>query len=233
MFVDVALRTPHYALRTQMNLPNYFLADLPPEATLSPAMIAEACQTLKRNREQYLRPAPRRAWCKLLCEAGGKLAGTGISVPEAGAGKRAGGHGIFPRDAERGAWTIFSSNSPRKIFTRCWRRNWATPNGWTKFAPRRSRKNTRARRWPPRRNFVVHIAAGNIPNPALMSIVLGLLTRSAQFVKCASGGSLLPRLFAHSIYDADAETGRVPGNCRMARRRTWVWKTRCLPRPIV
>ena len=37
-----------------MNLPNYFLADLPPEATLSPAMITEACQTLKRNREQYL-----------------------------------------------------------------------------------------------------------------------------------------------------------------------------------
>jgi hypothetical protein len=34
-----------------MNLPNYFLADLPPEATLSPAMITEACQTLKRNRD--------------------------------------------------------------------------------------------------------------------------------------------------------------------------------------
>src|SRR5262245_50709025 len=37
-----------------MNLPNYFLADLPPEATLSPSMITEACQTLKQNREKYL-----------------------------------------------------------------------------------------------------------------------------------------------------------------------------------
>ena len=37
-----------------MNLPNYFLADLPPEATLSPGMIREACQTLKHNRERYL-----------------------------------------------------------------------------------------------------------------------------------------------------------------------------------
>jgi hypothetical protein len=37
-----------------MNLPNYFLADLPPEATLSAAMIGEACQTLKRNRGHYL-----------------------------------------------------------------------------------------------------------------------------------------------------------------------------------
>ena len=55
--------------------------------------------------------------------------------------------------------------------------------------------------------FLVHIAAGNLPNPALMSIVLGLLTRSAQFVKCASGAAFLPRLFAHSIYDADAKLG--------------------------
>ena len=55
--------------------------------------------------------------------------------------------------------------------------------------------------------FQVHIAAGNIPNPALMSIVFGLLTRSAQFVKCASGASFLPRLFAHSIYEADPKLG--------------------------
>jgi hypothetical protein len=40
-----------------------------------------------------------------------------------------------------------------------------------------------------------------------MSIVFGLLTRSAQFVKCASGSSFLPRLFAHSIYDADPKLG--------------------------
>ncbi|HEY2952000.1 MAG TPA: acyl-CoA reductase, partial [Verrucomicrobiae bacterium] len=51
--------------------------------------------------------------------------------------------------------------------------------------------------------LLAHIAAGNIPNPALLSIVLGLLARSAQFVKCASGASLLPRLFAHSLYEAD------------------------------
>src|SRR5215471_4273306 len=37
-----------------MNLPNYFLADLSKEASLSPSLITEACQTLKRNRDQYL-----------------------------------------------------------------------------------------------------------------------------------------------------------------------------------
>jgi hypothetical protein len=40
-----------------------------------------------------------------------------------------------------------------------------------------------------------------------MSIVLGLLLRSAQFVKCASGTSLLPRLFAHSLYEAEPKLG--------------------------
>ena len=49
-----------------MNLPNYFLADLPPEAVLSPAMIAEACQTLKRNREHYLASRSTESLIKML-----------------------------------------------------------------------------------------------------------------------------------------------------------------------
>jgi len=35
----------------------------------------------------------------------------------------------------------------------------------------------------------------------------GVLTRSAQFVKCAGGASFLPRLFAHSLYDAEPKLG--------------------------
>src|SRR5580700_10688681 len=37
-----------------MNLPSYFLADLPPEAELTAGLITEACQTLKRNGQQFL-----------------------------------------------------------------------------------------------------------------------------------------------------------------------------------
>ena len=51
-----------------MNLPNYFLADLPPEATLSPAMVTEACQTLKRNRAQYLASRSTDSLVKVLCD---------------------------------------------------------------------------------------------------------------------------------------------------------------------
>ena len=37
-----------------LKLPAYFLADLPAEAALTPGLITEACQTLKRNRARYL-----------------------------------------------------------------------------------------------------------------------------------------------------------------------------------
>jgi hypothetical protein len=36
------------------NLPSYFVADLPPEAELTAGLITEACQTLKRNGQQFL-----------------------------------------------------------------------------------------------------------------------------------------------------------------------------------
>src|SRR5687768_12044749 len=37
-----------------MNLPGSFIADLPPEATLSATLITDACLALRRNREQQL-----------------------------------------------------------------------------------------------------------------------------------------------------------------------------------
>ena len=38
-------------------------------------------------------------------------------------------------------------------------------------------------------------------------LVLGLLARSGQFVKCATGADLLPRLFAHSLYEVEPKLG--------------------------
>ncbi|HWQ90610.1 MAG TPA: acyl-CoA reductase, partial [Clostridia bacterium] len=55
--------------------------------------------------------------------------------------------------------------------------------------------------------LLVHITAGNVPNPTLMSMLLGVLLKSAQFIKCASGAAALPRLFAHSLYEAEPKLG--------------------------
>ena len=54
-----------------MNLPNYFLADLPPEAELTAGLITEACQTLKRNREQYLEGRTTESLIRLLDRVAG------------------------------------------------------------------------------------------------------------------------------------------------------------------
>src|ERR1043166_2519304 len=53
-----------------MNLPNYFLADLPREAVLAPEMVREACQNLKRNRERYLAQRGTQSLIRALCEGG-------------------------------------------------------------------------------------------------------------------------------------------------------------------
>ena len=52
-----------------------------------------------------------------------------------------------------------------------------------------------------------HIAGGLLPNGTWTSMIMGLLVRSAQFIKCPRGCSFLPRLFAHSIYMLDSKVG--------------------------
>src|SRR2546423_10817980 len=51
-----------------IDLPNYFLANLSGEATLSASMISEACHALKRNRDQYLFSRPTQCLVALLSD---------------------------------------------------------------------------------------------------------------------------------------------------------------------
>lgn len=189
-----------------MNLPNYFLADLPPEAALSPAMIAEACRTLKRNRARYLAQRPTPSVVRLLCgvaEAWLKPDNAFRRLAlELGPKKT----GFSRATLQTGLDYFFRQLTPENVHgllaqelgdARRLDRFIADSHG--------EKSNRLAKAIGP--EFLVHVAAGNIPNPTLMSLVLGLLTRSAQFVKCASGSVFLPRLFAHSIYETDAKLG--------------------------
>jgi hypothetical protein len=209
-----------------MNLPNYFLADLPPEATLSPAMITEACQTLKRNRERYLAVRSTENLIQTLSDVA-----EGWLQPENrfrklaleqtwSAGLRHGTEGIAEHAGPEAALTpVFSHATLEKGLDNFFQQLTAENlqalleqelgdavgvAGEAVVTHHASRITHHFWRGP---EFLVHITAGNIPNPTLMSIILGLLTRSAQFVKCASGAAFLPRLFAHSLYDADPKLG--------------------------
>ena len=189
-----------------MNLPNYFLADLPPEAELSPTMIAEACQTLKRNREQYLAVRSTEGLIKTLSNVAESwleadyhfrkyaLAAGPSHTGFSGATIARGLDGFFSQLTRDNfhALLVQEFGDAKRLNAIC-----ATPV--------EQKQDRSAIVNAP--EFQAHIAAGNIPNPTMMSLVFGVLTRSAQFVKCASGTSFLPRLFAHSLYEADPKLG--------------------------
>jgi hypothetical protein len=187
-----------------MNLPNYFIADLPPEAELTQTLIEEACQTLKRNREQYLATRTTASliqrlsdtaenWLdheypfrKLALQEGPKA--TGFS-----AGTLANGIDAFFRQV--------TPESLRALLTQ----DLGHAQRLDELSATNADLTARRSALVNGPEFLVHIAAGTMPVPVFMSIILGVLTRSAQFVKCARGTSLLPRLFAHSLYEADAK----------------------------
>src|SRR5579885_2274440 len=188
-----------------MNLPNYFLADLPPEATLSPAMIFEACQTLKRNREKFLAPRSTPSLVNFLSELAADWLNPEFPFRRFALENAA--RTGFPRPTlERGLDSFFQQltrENLRALLTQelgnadCVMEG-TDSSALPSVAPRRLFR-------PP--EFQVHIGAGNLPNPTLTSLIFGILLRSAQFVKCASGASFLPRLFVHSIYEADPKLG--------------------------
>jgi hypothetical protein len=189
-----------------MTLVNYFLADLPAEAELAPGLITEACQTLKRNREHYLEERGTesiihtldrigRDWLKAdypfrkhVLEAG--PAATGFSEPVLAAGLDS----FFQQLTAENLGALL-------------RQELGHPQRLDSFQAGDHDQGTNRVALARGPQLLAHFAAGNLPNAILLEMVLGLLARSAQFVKCASGQEFIPRLFAHSIYEAEAKLG--------------------------
>jgi hypothetical protein len=187
-----------------MNLPNYFLADLPPEATLSPAMIVEACQTLKRNRERYLAHRTTHQLVNVLVEVAEGWLHANNRLRKLALDSGPAETGFSHATLAKGLDNFFRQFTPEN-FSELLEQELSHAQRLDKFIADGKKSNRAAVAVGP--ELLAHIAAGNIPNPALISIALGLLTRSAQFVKCAGGSAFLPRLFAHSIYNADPKLG--------------------------
>ncbi len=185
-----------------MNLPNYFLADLPPEAPLTPGLISDACQTLKRNRERYLEQRTTEEIINILdglaqdwlaedypfriktLEEG--PAATGFSAP------------VLQTGLDHFFKQLTAENLNALITQEL-----GHAERLDQFSLDHAGQSSLAR-GP---QLIAHIAPGNIPVPVMTDMVLGLLARSAQFVKCASGQTFIPRMFAHSLYDKVPKLG--------------------------
>lgn len=189
-----------------MNLPNYFLADLPSEATLTPEMIRAACSALKRNRAQYLAAWSTPSLIRLISSIAEDWLDENnpfrrIAL-ERGQAETGFSTAVLAKGLDAFFGQLTSENLDALLLQELGHSERldalvATP-------PEHRAQRVATARGP---ELLVHVTAGNLPSPALLNLVLGLLTRSAQFVKCATGTSLLPRLLAHSIYEVEPKLG--------------------------
>jgi Acyl-CoA reductase (LuxC). len=191
-------------MRFYMNLPNYFLVDLPPEATLTATMVTEACQTLKRNRERYLANRSTQSIIAVLCNVAKDWLTPDFEFRKLALdqGPKATG---FSRQTLASGLDAFFNELTKENFEALIEQDLGNAQRLDQFVSTQLEQKSNRSAVANGPELIAHIAAGNLPCPTLMSIVLGMLVRSGQFVKCASGTSFFPRLFAHSIHQADSK----------------------------
>ena len=203
MLPDGTLNTTH---PHAMNLPDYFIADLPAEAVITPRMIAESCDSLRRNREQFLTHRSTDWMIGVLCHAAEQWLEPGFPLRKLALNHGPAATGFSSETLARGLDTFFRQFT-QENFEALLRQDLGHLRCLDKpSAPNRDEQHARLSlaRGP---ELILHFTAGNLPIPALMSMTLGLLTRSSQWVKCAAGGAFIPRIYAHLIYHVEPKLG--------------------------
>jgi len=189
-----------------MTLPNYFLADLPPEAELTPAMITDACLTLKRNRAHYLAVRDTPSILRTLVRTAEDWLSDDYPFRRLALKEGPAHTGFSAHTLATGLDSFFKQLTGENLEALL-AQELGTTQRLDAFCASNSDSRTRRLALATGPELVGHITAGCVPNAAFMAIVLGLLTRSAQFIKCSRGGAFLPRLFLHSLYGSEPKLG--------------------------
>lgn len=185
-----------------MTLPNYFLADLPQETTLTPAMVNEACRTLKRNRERHLANRTTQNLITTLSDLAKDWLNPDYEFRKLALTQGPEATGFSTATISNGLDSFFKALT-KENFEALIEQDLGHLDRLDALGATSVEEKTRRLSTVSGYELLAHVAAGNLPCPALMSIVLGFLTRSGQFVKCAGGASFFARLFAHSLHQAD------------------------------
>lgn len=189
-----------------MNLPQYFLADRPSGAALTPALLTEACQTLKRNRHRYLEAKSTEDIIRLLNQVAERWRHPEYPLRRLALERGPSELGFSRQTLELGLNSFFSSVNGETLEALV-KNELGHRSGLDRFVAYGRDAGSEQSILARGPEMLFHIGAGNIPNPSWMSLISGLLVRSAQLMKSVSGGTLLPRLFAHSIYENDPKVG--------------------------
>ncbi len=189
-----------------LDLPNYFLIDLPTEARLVPTMLREALRQIKRNRRQYIRNMSTEDVIRVLARLADNwrddLYPFRKYVLEAGPKAM----GFSQQTLRRGLDQFFehiTEDSLHNLLAQEFgdARRLDTPSP----TPEELVENRMSLAVGP--ELIGHITTGTAPCLMLMSMIHGLLVGSSQFIKCDHGEGFLPRIFAHSIYEAHGKFG--------------------------
>jgi len=189
-----------------MNLPNYFIADLGKDAGLTPTMIVDACQTLKRNREKFLAHRSTQSLVTLLSSVAKNWLEPDYPIRKLALERGPAATGFSRQTLMSGLCSFFKQLTPDNFQTLL-EQDLGHARRLDELSAAGFDQKTGRAAIATGPELLVHVAPGTLPNPTLMSMVLGVLVRSAQFVKCASGSAFLPRLFAHSLYEAEPKLG--------------------------
>ena len=185
-----------------MDLPNYFIADLPPEATLTVKMMREACDALKQNREQYLRPRTAEQIIRVLARLADNWADPEFHFRRHVLERGPAITGFSESILAQGLDSFFRPITSESL-TAFLQQELGHPGRMDTFRSDVTEQRFQRSALAHGPALLVHICAGHVPNPTLMSMLVGLLVKSSQVVKCASGSSFIPRMVAHSLYQAD------------------------------
>jgi hypothetical protein len=189
-----------------MELPNFFLADMPSSEALTPAMLTDACLTLKRNRRKYLEERTTPSLIRTLANVAEHWNYPNYPIREYTLQKGPEMTGFPAEILEKGLLDFMKEMTEENLQALVEQdlghlRRLDEPCG--NESDRSGQRMSMA--VGPELTF--HITGGVLPNGVFTNIILGILAKSAQLVKCASNATFLPRMFAHSIYDTDPKLG--------------------------
>lgn len=189
-----------------MELPNYFFADLPDPGTLTPALVTDACHELKRNRARYLEPRSTESVIEVLAGLARDWLEPGFELRERALEEGQSRTGFSRQTIEAGLRRLFSGIT-RESLRELVKRDLGEAGLLDGFAIEKGKSGGERASIARGPALLAQITGGVLPDPVVTSIMLGLLAKSAQFIKCASGTSFLPRMFAHSIYLVEPKLG--------------------------
>ena len=189
-----------------MELPNYFLADLPDRSMLTRQLITDACHTLKRNRLKFLATQTTESLIHVLSKLGREWLDPDFPFRKMALELGPAQTGFGTKTLADGLDRYFkhlTTESLEALVSQDLGSLTRLDEVAASSAEAEQDRSSIARG----HELLAQITGGVLPNAPFTSIILGLLARSAQFIKCASGTSFLPRMFAHSLYSAQPKLG--------------------------